>query len=246
MDFTDRLLRHDVDGLCTLTLNRPDKLNALDERMFEAIDAVAADLEAQTETVGCVVLKGAGRAFCAGVDLGSLGARTLPPGYSGQVIERLGRLPQPLIAAIHGVCYTGALELALTCDLIVADPTTRFADTHGKWGLVAGSGMSERLPRRIGMARAQGMTFTARTVGAEEAAAIGLIDVLAPEGGLDGAVAELAAAILANSWFSNIAHKRIMRETAGLPIDAALARGRELAPGRAPDSQERIARFSRK
>ena len=108
-----------------------------------------------------------------------------PPTFKPRVIERLSLLKQPVIAAVHGVCFTGGLELALACDFILADATARFADTHGKWGLVAAWGMSQRLPRRIGFPAAKRMMMTARVVEATEAQELGLVDLLAPEGRLD-------------------------------------------------------------
>ena len=246
MDYTDRLLREDANGLCTLTLNRPEKLNALDRRSFAALDAAIDDLEREADKVGCVVLRAEGKAFCAGADLSAISAGELPRDYCATVLTRLGELQVPTIAAVRGVCMTGGLELALACDLIVADPTARFADTHGKWGLVGVWGMTERLPQRIGVKAAQHMTFTARQVEAEEAKALGLVDIVSGEGGLEDAVEHLAASILANSWFSNAAHKRIIRETSALPLYAALERAQEIFPGRAPDFQERIASFSKR
>jgi enoyl-CoA hydratase len=235
---TERVTRHDADGLCTLTLNRPEKLNALDTPTFEELDTLLAALEAETGHVGCVVLRGAGRGFCAGADLNAMGAVPVPPTFKPGVIERLGRLPQPVIAAVHGVCYTGGLELALACDFILADATARFADTHGKWGLVGAWGMSQRLPRRLGIAAAKRMMMTGRTVEAAEAANIGLVDLLAPAGGLDD--------VLANSWHTNFATKRLMRETDGMSLAEGLAHEHYRYPGYAPDYKERIARFTRK
>jgi enoyl-CoA hydratase len=243
---SDRILRHDADGLCTLTLNRPDKLNALDTEAFAALDAHLAALERDTGRIGCVVLRGAGRGFCAGADLAAIGKAPVSPAYKPGIVERLGNLPQPAIAAVHGVCLTGALELALACDLIVADATARFADTHGKWGLVGAWGMGERLPRRIGTPAAKRMMMTGRSVDAVEAEEIGLVDMLAPTGDLDALVAGLAADILANSWHTNFAAKRMMRETDGLSLAAALAHDRDHYPGNAPDHQDRIDRFGRK
>src|SRR5271155_2074713 len=135
MTMNERITRHDADGLSTLTLNRPDKLNALDTRAFEELDAHLTALE-RDEGIGCVVLRGAGRGFCAGADLKAIGTDPAPLVGKPGVVERLGLLPHPLIAPVHGVCLTGALELALACDFILADATARFADTHGKWGLV--------------------------------------------------------------------------------------------------------------
>jgi enoyl-CoA hydratase len=242
---TERITRHDAEGLCTLTLNRPEKLNALDTPAFEELDAHLAALE-KDERIGCLVLKGAGRGFCAGADLQAMGTVPLPPVFKPGVIERLGLLPQPVIAAVHGVCVTGGLELALACDFILADATARFADTHGKWGLVSQWGMSQRLPRRIGMTAAKRMMMTGRTVEAAEAHRLGLVDLLAAEGGLDELVARFATDVLANSWHTNIATKRLMRETDGMSLAEGLAHEHYRHPGFAPDYKERIARFSRK
>lgn len=203
---TGRVMRNDADALCTLTLNRPDKLNALDASAFEELDAHLAALENETGRIGCVVLRGAGRSFCAGADLNAMGAVPVPLTFKAGVIERLGLLPQPLIAAIHGVCYTGGLELALACDFILADVTAHFADTHGKWGLV---------------------------------------DMLAPAGGLQALVAGFAVDVLANSWHTNMATMRLLRETDGMSLAQGLAHEQHHHPGFAPDYNERIARFSR-
>lgn len=167
---SESVIRHDADGVCTLTLNRPDKLNALDTAAFEALDAHLTALENDSGKVGCVVLRGVGKAFCAGADLNALGGATdKPTNYKPRVIERLARLRLPVVAAVHGVCFTGGLELALACDFIVADATARFADTHGKWGLVAAWGMSQRLPRRVGLSAAKRMMLTSREISAAEA-----------------------------------------------------------------------------
>lgn len=237
-----RILRHDEGGLATLTLNRPDKLNALDTQAFEELDAHLAALELQTDKIGCVVLRGAGRGFCAGADLGSIAAATVT--FKPKVIDRLGRLPQPTIAAVHGVCFTGALELALACDFILADHTARFADTHGKWGLVGAWGMIQRLPRRIGVPAAKTMMLTARTVGAEEAKALGLVDQLGDD--LDALLGEFAGQVLANSWHTNLHTKRILRETEGMELAHALAHEAYTYPGYAPDYEARVAAFTKK
>jgi enoyl-CoA hydratase len=243
---TERVTRQNAEGLCTLTLNRPDKLNALDTSAFEELDAHLVALEGETVQIGCVVLRGAGRGFCAGADLKAMGSIPVPPTFKPGVIERLNRLPQPVIAAVHGVCYTGGLELALACDFIIADATARFADTHGKWGLVGAWGMSQRLPRRIGMSAAKRMMMTGRTVEAAEAADIGLVDVLTSAGGLDDLLAAFAGDVLANSWHTNFATKRLLRETDGMSLAQGLAHEQYRHPGFAPDYQERIARFSGK
>jgi enoyl-CoA hydratase len=240
--------RSDVDGVCTLTLNRPEKLNALDTATFEELDAHLAALEQDEGNIGCVILRGAGKGFCAGADLQVLAdpaRQPPPPTFKPRIIERLGRIKQPAIAAVHGVCFTGGLELALACDFIVADATSRFADTHGKWGFVSAWGMSQRLPRRIGLPAAKRMMMTSRIVEAAEAHAIGLVDLLAPEGQLDSALQPFVTELLANSWFTNFALKRILIETEGMSLADALSHEHYRYPGNAPDHQERIARFRR-
>lgn len=238
-----RILRHDQDGLCTLTLNRPDKLNALDTATFEELDLHLADLEVRDD-IGCVVLGGAGRAFCAGADLGDIAAATVT--FKPRVIDRLADLPQPTIAAVHGVCMTGGLELALACDFILADASAQFADTHGKWGLLGAWGMSQRLPRRIGLAAAKSMMLTSRMVGAAEALALGLADGLADAGHIGSQVESFAGQILANSSHTNRHTKRILRETDGMPLADALAWEQANYPGYAPDYAERVAAFRKK
>lgn len=242
----DRVLRHDSDGLCTLTLNRPEKLNALDVQTFHALSAHVQDLEQQTDQIGCVLLRGEGPAFCAGMDLGVVGREGDPHGFKPGVIDRLAHLPQPVIVAVQGACYTGGLELALAGDFIVADATARFADTHGKWGLVATWGIFQRLPRRIGPSPAKRMMMTSRVVGAVEAKEIGLADLLAPTGELQAFTRILAMEILANSWHVNTAAKHFLRETDGMKLDDALGFERANYPGPAADHRDRIDRFGKR
>ena len=174
---TDLVIRQDIDGIALLTLNRPDKLNALNVALFKELHAHARDIARQPDEIGCVVIKGAGRCFSAGHDLGDIAAgEKLPrPNFQAKVIEVLTQLPQPVISAVHGHCYTGALELALAGDLIVASANAKFADTHGKWALQPVWGISPRLPRKIGNAKATEMMLTARTYTAAQALDMGLV-----------------------------------------------------------------------
>jgi len=153
---TDLVIRQDRDGAATLTLNRPEKLNSLNVELFVQLDAHVRRLAQETETVGVVILRGAGRCFSAGHDLGdiSTGEKLPEPHFQSKVIERLADLPQPVITAVHGHCYTGALELALAGDIILASENAKFADTHAKWALTPVWGLSQRLPRRVGTYKA--------------------------------------------------------------------------------------------
>jgi enoyl-CoA hydratase/carnithine racemase len=244
---TERIRRRDTGGLCTLTLNRPEKLNALDEATFEELADHVSSLESD-DAITCVVLRGAGRSFCAGNDLEDIaaGKRSEDPHFRGKTIERLANLPQPLVAAIQGHCYTGGLELALAADLLVATESARFADTHGKWGLTPLWGMSQRLPRRVGVSRAKELMFTSRTVSAPEALAIGLVDGCVPDDRFDEEIEGLVSAILQNSSFSNRANKHMLEATDGMPLVEGLRFEREKSPGMAPDARERIATFTKR
>lgn len=211
--------RLDVDGTATLTLNRPEKRNAINRALFREFRAHVEQLS-EDESVGLVVLRGAGGNFSAGHDLKEP-SHADALGWLRQellTIELLTSLRQPVIAAVEGICYTGGLELALAADIILCDETARFADTHGKWGLVPGWGLSQRLPRRIGQAKALEMMLTSVPYDGRSAAAIGLVNECVAPGKLYGKVAELAAAILANSWHSNAANKRLIYETDGMRV----------------------------
>lgn len=237
--------REDRDGLAILTLNRPDKLNALTVAMFEELRAHVQQLAADTERIGLVLLRGAGKCFSAGHDLADIahGERPPAPHFQADTIELLADLPQPVISAVHGHCYTGALELALAGDLIVAAASAKFADTHARWALTPVWGMSQRLPRRVGGAKAQEMTYTARAYTGAEAQAMGLVNWCVPDETFDAELEKFTQSILANSWFSLRANKRLYRETDGLTLRVGLSHEIHRSEGRGPDMDERIARF---
>jgi enoyl-CoA hydratase/carnithine racemase len=242
------VLREDHDGLATLTLNRPEKLNALTVALFAELRAHVLQLAHETEHIGLVVLRGAGKCFSAGHDLADIahGEKPPMPHFQADTIELLANLPQPVVCAVHGHCYTGALELALAGDMVVAAESAKFADTHARWALTPVWGMSQRLPRRVGMAKAQEMTYTARTYSGREAEAMGLVNWCVPDAGFDAAVSGMARGILANSWFSLRANKRLYRETEGLPLRAGLSHEIHRSEGRGPDMDTRIAAFMNK
>ena len=244
----DLVTRDDLAGAATLTLNRPEKLNALNVEVFAQLDAHVARIAAETETVGLVILRGAGRCFSAGHDLGDIatGERVPAPNFQAKVIERLANLPQPVICAVHGHCYTGALELALAGDIILAAEGARFADTHAKWALTPVWGMSQRLPRRVGTYKAREMMLTCRTYSGREAEAMGLANICVADAAFDERLKALTAEILANSWFSHRANKRLLLETDGLPLEAGLAHEVYRGQGRGPDMQTRISGFASK
>lgn len=183
-----------ADGVLRLTLDRPATRNAMTVAMRRGlITAIrAADADPATRLV---VLTGTDPAFSAGVDLseslrGVRGARTDPAAV-------LRAAHTPVLGAINGACYTGALELALSCDFLVASERSRFADTHAALGLVAGLGMSALLPRAVGVRLARQMMLTGEPVDAEQALRAGLVNEVVPHERLSARVARIVAGILA-------------------------------------------------
>ena len=188
--------RQDKDGLATLTLNRPDKLNSLTVAMFRELRRHVLDLQSD-DSIGCVILRGAGKCFSAGHDLGDIaeGEKVPSPGWHSETLRLMERLPKPVIAAVHGHCYTGALEVALAADFILAAESARFGDTHAKWALTPIWGMSQRLPRRVGVATAKRLMFTADMIRADEAFRIGLVEQIVPDADFEAACEDLARRI---------------------------------------------------
>ncbi len=242
------VIREDRAGLTTLTLNRPEKLNSLNVALFAELRAHVEAIAAQTEQVALVVVRGAGKCFSAGHDLADIAVGEKPPkpSFQADTIELLANLPQPVISAVHGHCYTGALELALAGDLILAADNAKFADTHAKWALTPVWGMSQRLPRRVGLAKSAEMMFTAKTYTAQEALAMNLANFCVPLADFDAEIDKLAQMILANSSFSHRANKALLKETDGMALPAGLSYEIHRSKGRGPDMQERIAAFSNK
>lgn len=236
-------------AVVTLTLARPDALNAITRSMLlelgDALDRVAGD-----EAVRVVVLTGEGRAFSAGVDLKALGDRSLEGGSVGdildvparRVITTLTTMPQIAIARVNGFCFTGALELALACDLIVTADEAKLGDTHATWGLRPTWGMSQRLVRLVGAARARELSYTARTFTGVEAERFGLAVRSVPAAELDAAVGELVDAIVANSAGSLAAYKDLYRRA----LDSGLSDGlayEEASAYPIADTSARLASF---
>ncbi len=233
------VLRQDCEGAATLTLNRPDKRNALSVDLFVALDAHLAAIEAATETVGIVILRAAGPVFSAGAALDRQ-PRPPSPHFQAKTITRLAHLPQPVVAAVHGPCFTGGLELVLAADIILAAESARFADTHAKWALVPGWGMSQRLPRRVGTFKAREMMLTGRHYDGRAAERMGLVNFCVPDAEFEAELQSLTRSILAQSWHSNRGNKRLLRETEGMTLAAGLAHEVYHTPGIGPDFAERV------
>ena len=240
--------REDSDGIAILSLNRPEALNALSPSLFIELRRYIDSIASQTEEIGCVILRGEGRSFSAGNDLKAIqsGERSPSAHFQAETLDAIERLPQPVIASVQGHCYTGSLELALSCDLLVAGESAKFSDTHGKWGLSPTWGMSQRLPRRIGLLAAKEMMFSGRVVNGSEAVTIGLANRCVADEILMEETISMAKSFLENSWFTLRADKMLINGGLDNTLQEGLLWERSNSPGRGPDMEERLANFGNK
>lgn len=246
------LIIENKGGVSTITLNRPKALNAFNMELLGALDQ-AMTAAAEDQAVRVVVLTGEGRAFSAGVDLKMLAAGGTSGGsidgnlndLARNIIQTIESMAKPVIAKVNGFCFTGALEIALACDLIVASDEAVFGDTHAKVGIRPTWGMTQRLPRAVGIRMAREMAYTARSVSGTEAAAIGLANHSVPHEALDAKVAELTDAMVANSAGSIAAYKDLFIASQERGLSGGLAYEEE-AVYRIEDSKDRIGSILRK
>jgi len=191
------LLVEKSGGIATITLNRPEALNALSSELVSAIERAFRELAKDAE-VRAAIITGAGRAFSAGVDLKELSSgRSDRSGASANdMIGAIRDFEHPLIGAVNGHAITGGFELALACDLLIASENALFADTHARVGIVPGWGLSQKLPRLIGIARAKELSFTGNFIDAEQAERWGLVNRVVPASELLSACRQLALDML--------------------------------------------------
>ena len=214
------------DAVAEVTLNRPEKLNALNRRLqselAQALDAIGRD-----ETVRVVILTGAGRAFCAGLDLkdfaSSLGMEQESSNASLGVFDTLERMPQTLIAAVNGFAVTGGFELVLACDLILAARSASFADTHAQLGVVPGAGLSQKLSRIIGEPRAMHLSLTGEYLSAEQAEAWGLVSALTEDDALMDEARRIAERIASGEPGVTATMRRLIRNGSRMTLADGLA-----------------------
>jgi enoyl-CoA hydratase/carnithine racemase len=213
--------------IAEVTLDRPEAMNAIDSALAVRLAEVCAELAADPQVRGVVLGAAGERAFCVGADLKERAAMTDSDLLAQRLIFRsafgsvLG-LPQPVIAAVHGFALGGGCELALSCDLIVADETAEFGLPETTLGLVPGGGGTQLALRRLGPGRAADLIFTGRRIGATEAERIGLADRLAPAGFAASRALGLARRIAANSPVAVRNAKRALRLGGGLDLAAGL------------------------
>jgi enoyl-CoA hydratase/carnithine racemase len=238
--------RENNAGAAILTLNRPEKLNALTKEVFEELDDHLDAIAREIRSIGLIILRGAGGNFSAGYDMSEVLEHVkahAKPHFHSEVIHKLTNMPQPVISAVQGHCSTGALELALAADLIVAAESARFSDVYARWGLTPVWGLSFRLPHRIGAAKASEMMFTARSYTGRQAEAMHLANFCFADAEFDAELARLSADVLANSWYANQVNKRALMAIDGLSLEDAHALDLFKNEGLAPDAAARVAKF---
>ena len=236
------LLREDRNGVCYLTLNRPEKLNALDSVLFTAIDRELAELE-KRDDIHVIVLSGAGKAFCAGHDVAVLGAEGQDENLNARVVSRLADIDKAVVAVIRSHCYTGGLELALAADIIIVSENAKIGDTHSKFALKPIWGLLQRLPRRVGVSLTKDMFCTNRVLSGREAERFGFANYCFPDETLWEEAEKVIQKINGNSPFSIAYMKKMLRETDGENMSVGFQRemGVVYEGILGPDFEERIS-----
>jgi enoyl-CoA hydratase len=215
------LLVEKLDSIATLTLNRPRAMNALSRDLRAALAATFGELEADPQTAA-IVLTGAGRAFCAGLDLKELAVDSVANMSDGDMIDSIRSFSGPVIGAINGHAITGGFELALACDVLIASPEARFADTHARVGVLPGWGLSQVLPRLIGIFRAKEISLTGNFVSAEKAEAWGLVNRVVPAAELLPTCTALARDMLSCDHETIASYKRLIDAGYGTTFHEAM------------------------
>jgi enoyl-CoA hydratase len=245
----------DVDGgVARVVLNRPEHLNAISPGLLRDLWQVC-ELVERDSTVKVATITGAGRAFCAGADLKAVQELVPDPVRWSEfirlwhrVFDRIEALPVPVIAGVHGFALAGGLELALVADLVVVDEGARLGDQHANFGLVAGGGGSQRLPRLIGARRAKELMLLGGWLTARQALEWGLVNRVAPAGKLMETVDALAAELARKSGSANRTVKALVNRALDVDLGSGLLLERELAGAhmRSADAAEGLRAFAEK
>jgi enoyl-CoA hydratase len=227
---SDDVIGCDVaDGIATVTLNRPQAMNALNRAMRKRLAEVMRQVDGDDD-VRAVILTGAGeRAFTAGLDLKELGSEAGALGSANATdpadnpVKAIELCAKPVIGAINGVAITGGFEVALACDVLIASTNARFADTHARVGIVPGWGLSQKLARMIGISRAKELAFTGNFLDAEAALAWGLVNHVTAPGELLPLARKLAGDMAGIDPAFLAGYKRLIDDGYGLAFGEGLA-----------------------
>ena len=247
----DTVLLETTDGVATLTLNRPERLNALNDALLADLCA-ALDRALADEAAGALVLRGAGRAFCSGDDLREIEQQSAGEAETRAFIESIQEVTRRLVlgdkvvvGAIHGWAVGGGLEWAINCDLAVFAESTRCFFPEIKWGMFPTGGVTAILPRIVGLAKTRELLLLGETFGAAEAQAMGLAWRVVPDDAVFETAHEVAARIAALPRAAVSDLKRVLNRAGSLDVEGALALETEATVRRFldPETAERVKGF---
>jgi enoyl-CoA hydratase len=215
-------------AIAVLTLNRPDKLNALNLELLTELEATLAKLSADP-SVACAILTGAGeKAFAAGADIAAMLEMTTEQARAfsemgHRVCSSIEKAPFPVLGAVNGFAFGGGCELALACDFLYASDKAKLGQPEVNLGVIPGFGGTQRLARRVGIGRARELCYTGDSVGADEALRIGLVNAVVPHAELLPKVRDVAAKIASKGRLAIAQCKRVLHSGADIPLDVANA-----------------------
>jgi enoyl-CoA hydratase/carnithine racemase len=233
-----------------VTFNRPDALNALNEEVATEVTDALMEFDAD-DSIGCMILAGGDKAFCAGADLKWIASQDFESAYRTNLaayMDKVAELRKPVIAAVRGFAFGGGTEISLMCDIIIADSTAQFGLTEVTLGVIPGAGGPARMTRAVGKAKAMYYVLTGKPLGAEEAERIGMITKAVEDNThLDEAM-KIATAIANNPRLAVMAGKESVNQQAETPLIPGLKLERRLFHGlfSTPDQKEGMAAFAEK
>ena len=233
-----------------VTFNRPEAMNALNAEVATEVTDALMEFDAD-DSIGCMILAGGDKAFCAGADLKWIASQDFESAYRTDLVaymDKVAELRKPVIAAVRGYAFGGGTEISLMCDMIIADATAQFGLTEVTLGVIPGAGGPARLTRAVGKAKAMYYVLTGKWINAEEAERIGMITKAVDDGKhLDEAI-EIATVIANNPRLAVLAGKESVNQQAEIPLIPGLKVERRLfhALFSTPDQKEGMAAFAEK
>jgi 2-(1,2-epoxy-1,2-dihydrophenyl)acetyl-CoA isomerase len=249
----ETIILESKDSVATLTLNRPEKLNALNMKMAEELESAVAEI-VKDRDVRTLIITGAGRGFCSGADVGEMAQAAAPvetrywTQRAHKIILALTNLEKPVIAKVNGVAVGIGCSLALSSDIIIASENARFSLIFSRIGLIPDGGSLFHLPRLVGPAKAKELIFTAKMLGAKEAEKIGLINKAVPTNELDNEVNKLAKQLAEGPTVAFGMAKKIINKGFSMDLSSVLeceAFGQTIA-GTTEDAREGVMAFLEK
>lgn len=233
-----------------VTFDRPDALNALNEKVAMEVTDALAEFDGD-DSIGCMILAGGDKAFCAGADLKWIASQDFQSAYRtdlGAYMDKIAELRKPVIAAVRGFAFGGGTEISLMCDIIVADTTAQFGLPEVTLGVIPGAGGPARLTRAVGKAKAMYYILTGETFGAEDAERLGIITKVVPDGTHLEEALRIGSVIAGNPRLAVLAGKESVNQQAETPLAPGLKVERRLFHGLfgTADQREGMAAFAEK